>query len=139
MSSDSSNSSNDDTVESNIASLTNSMFLISQVDKLDPFETVVTMRRQRNKMVQKPMQYNYMFRCLADYVAVEKKEGNLGGDSESLTEVQKKLAEVTRLKDEAEERNRILIMQMEYARERIRILSKEKEDAIKALEMIVNS
>ena len=95
------------------------------------------MRRQRNKMVQKPMQYNYMFRCLADYVAVEKKEGNLGGDSESLTEVQKKLAEVTRLKDEAEERNRILIMQMEYARERIRILSKEKEDAITALEMDV--
>ena len=138
MSSDSSNSSNDDTVESNIASLTNSMFLISQVDKLDPFETVVTVRRQRNKMVQKPMQYNYMFRCLAD-VAVEKKEGNLGGDSESLTEVQKKLAEVTRLKDEAEERNRILIMQMEYARERIRILSKEKEDAIKALKMIVDS
>ena len=36
---------------------------------LDPFETVLTMRRQRTKMVQKPMQYNYMFRCLADYVA----------------------------------------------------------------------
>ena len=40
-----------------------------QVEELDPFETVVTMRRQRMKMVQKPMQYNYMFRCLADYVA----------------------------------------------------------------------
>ena len=63
------NDYNDDTVESNIESLTNSMSAIPQVDKLDPFETVVTMRRQRNKMVQKPMQYNYMFRCLADYVA----------------------------------------------------------------------
>ena len=72
-------------------------------------------------------------------VSVENKEGNLGGDSESLTEVQTKLAEVTRLKDEAEERNRILSKEMEYARERIRILSKEKEDAIKALKMIVDS
>ena len=42
---------------------------LSQVEELDPFETVLTMRRQRTKMVQKPMQYNYMFRCLADYVA----------------------------------------------------------------------
>ena len=40
-----------------------------EVTELDPFETVVSMRRQRMKMVQKPMQYNYMFRCLADYVA----------------------------------------------------------------------
>ena len=39
------------------------------MEELDPFETVLTMRRQRTKMVQKPMQYNYMFRCLADYVA----------------------------------------------------------------------
>ena len=44
-------------------------FSLSQVTELDPFETVLTMRRQRMKMVQKPMQYNYMFRCLADYVA----------------------------------------------------------------------
>ena len=42
---------------------------LSQVEELDPFETVLTMRKQRTKMVQKPMQYNYMFRCLADYVA----------------------------------------------------------------------
>ena len=35
---------------------------------MDPFETVLTMRRQRMKMVQKPRQYNYMFRCLAHYV-----------------------------------------------------------------------
>ena len=45
------------------------IYPLSQVEELDPFETVVTMRRQRMKMVQKPMQYNYMFRCLADYVA----------------------------------------------------------------------
>ena len=36
---------------------------------MDPFETVVTMRRQKMKMVQKPIQYYYIFRCLADYVA----------------------------------------------------------------------
>ena len=41
--------------------------------ELDPFETVLTMRRQRMKMVQKPMQYNYMFRCLADYVTSKAK------------------------------------------------------------------
>ena len=35
---------------------------------MDPFETVLTMRRQRMKMVQKAGQYNYMFRCLAQYV-----------------------------------------------------------------------
>ena len=40
-----------------------------QVDTLDPFETVVAMRRQRVMMVQKPMQYHYMIRCLDDYVA----------------------------------------------------------------------
>ena len=49
--------------------LVNSINFLSQVEELDPFETVLTMRRQRMKMVQKPMQYNYMFRCLADYVA----------------------------------------------------------------------
>ena len=49
--------------------LVNSINSLSQVEELDPFETVLTMRRQRMKMVQKPMQYNYMFRCLADYVA----------------------------------------------------------------------
>lgn len=27
------------------------------------------MRRQRRKMVQKPVQYHYMIRCLADYIA----------------------------------------------------------------------
>ena len=39
------------------------------MDILDPFETVLTMRKQRKKMVQKPVQYFYMIRCLADYVA----------------------------------------------------------------------
>ena len=43
--------------------------LYSKVDQVDPFETVVTMRRQKMKMVQKPMLYYYIFRCLADYVA----------------------------------------------------------------------
>ena len=47
----------------------NNVLVVFEVTELDPFETVVSMRRQRMKMVQKPMQYNYMFRCLADYVA----------------------------------------------------------------------
>eukprot|EP00092_Neocalanus_flemingeri_P029739 GFUD01032287.1.p1 GENE.GFUD01032287.1~~GFUD01032287.1.p1 ORF type:complete len:263 (-),score=84.71 GFUD01032287.1:162-869(-) len=46
----------------------------NQVMELDPFETVVTMRRQRVKMVQKPMQYHYMIKCLADYVVGETSE-----------------------------------------------------------------
>ena len=29
------------------------------------------MRRQRKKMVQKPLQYHYIIRCMADYVAGE--------------------------------------------------------------------
>ena len=42
-----------------------------QVLELDPFETVLAMRRQRVKMVQKPMQYHYTIKCLADYVVGE--------------------------------------------------------------------
>ena len=42
-----------------------------QVPELDAFETVLAMRRQRVKMVQKPMQYHYMIKCLADYVVGE--------------------------------------------------------------------
>ena len=42
-----------------------------KVLELDPFETVLSMRRQRVKMVQKPMQYHYMIKCLADYVVGE--------------------------------------------------------------------
>ena len=38
---------------------------------MDPFETVLTMRRQRVKLVQKPIQYHYMIKCLADYVVGE--------------------------------------------------------------------
>ena len=45
-----------------------------QVAELDPFETVLTMRRQRVKMVQKPLQYHYMIKCLADYVVGETSE-----------------------------------------------------------------
>ena len=58
-------------------------------------------------------------------VSVENKEVNLGGDSETFT----KLAEVTRLRDEAEEKNKILSKEKEDAEERNKILSKEKEDA----------
>ena len=61
-------------------------------------------------------------------VSVENKEGNLGGDSEILTEAQRKLAEVTRLRDDAEERNRVLSKEKEDAIERIGILSEEKEE-----------
>ena len=47
---------------------------LGQVAELDPFETVLTMRRQRMKMVQKPLQYHYMIKCLADHVAIETTE-----------------------------------------------------------------
>ena len=56
-------------------------------------------------------------------MSVEKKEEIQDRDSETLTEALTKLAEVTRLKDKAEEK--------------IKILSKEKEDAIKSLEIEV--
>ena len=59
----------DDKVREQLELSFHSIYFLSQVEELDPFETVLTMRRQRMKMVQKPMQYNYMFRCLADYVA----------------------------------------------------------------------
>jgi protein tyrosine phosphatase len=49
----------------------NSVSPILQVPELDPFETVLTMRRQRVKLVQKPIQYHYMIKCLADYVVGE--------------------------------------------------------------------
>merc|ERR1719422_1584719 len=49
-------------------------FLDKDVKILDPFETVLEMRKQRMKMVQKPMQYHYMIKCLADFVAEESTE-----------------------------------------------------------------
>jgi len=49
-------------------------FLDDEVKILDPFETVLEMRKQRMKMVQKPMQYHYMIKCLADFVAEESTE-----------------------------------------------------------------
>ena len=84
-------------------------------------------------------------------VSVKIKKVNLGGDSETLTEAQTKLVEVTRLIDEAvernrilfkekeefEERNRILSKEQETSEEKIKILTKEKEDAIKSLEIEV--
>ena len=38
---------------------------------MDPFLTVVEMRRQRMKMVQKPSQYVYIIRCVKDVVRAE--------------------------------------------------------------------
>eukprot|EP00092_Neocalanus_flemingeri_P013363 GFUD01014407.1.p1 GENE.GFUD01014407.1~~GFUD01014407.1.p1 ORF type:complete len:362 (+),score=127.59 GFUD01014407.1:1586-2671(+) len=41
------------------------------VPQIDPFSTVVEMRKARKKMVQKPIQYHYVIKCLADYVRGE--------------------------------------------------------------------
>ena len=38
---------------------------------IDPFSAVVEMRRSRRKMVQKPVQYHYVIKCLADFVKGE--------------------------------------------------------------------
>ena len=37
-------------------------------EQLDVFSTVMKMREQRMKMVQKPQQYLYIFKCLRDEV-----------------------------------------------------------------------
>ena len=42
-----------------------------KVRKLDPFMTVLEMRKQRMKMVQKPSQYRYIFSCTRDLVRQE--------------------------------------------------------------------
>ena len=36
--------------------------------ELDVFSTVLKMREQRMKMVQKPQQYLYIFKCLRDEI-----------------------------------------------------------------------
>ena len=36
--------------------------------ELDVFSIVMTMRKQRMKMVQKPEQYLYIFKCLRDEI-----------------------------------------------------------------------
>ena len=41
------------------------IYIYFQVPELDPFETVLTMRRQRMMMI------HYMIKCLADYVVGE--------------------------------------------------------------------
>ena len=38
---------------------------------MDPFQTVVEMRRQRMKMVQKSPQYVYIFKCVGEVVKQE--------------------------------------------------------------------
>ena len=43
----------------------------NKIRRLDPFLTVLEMRRQRMKMVQKPSQYVYIFSCLRDFVRQE--------------------------------------------------------------------
>ena len=40
-----------------------------RVKELDLFQTVVEMRRQRIKMVQRDAQYVYIVKCVRDYVA----------------------------------------------------------------------
>ena len=42
-----------------------------KIKLLDPFLTVVQMKRQRMKMLQKPAQYVYMVRCVKDLVRTE--------------------------------------------------------------------
>ena len=42
-----------------------------KVKVLDPFQIVLEMRRQRMKMVQKPPQYVYIFKCVGEIVAQE--------------------------------------------------------------------
>ena len=48
--------------------------LMLQAPFIDPFSTVVQMREARMKMVQKPIQYHYVIKCLADYVGGEVSE-----------------------------------------------------------------
>ena len=45
-----------------------------RVKELDLFQTVVEMRRQRVKMVQKEEQYVYSVKCVRDYVAGKESE-----------------------------------------------------------------
>jgi len=43
---------------------------MEEVEELDVFDTVITMWRQRMKMVNKPEHYHYIFKCLSHYVTV---------------------------------------------------------------------
>ena len=43
--------------------------------QLDVFNTVLKMREQRMKMVQKPQQYVYIFKCLRDEIRSQEAEG----------------------------------------------------------------
>ena len=44
--------------------------------QLDVFSTVLGLREQRMKMVQKPEQYVYIFKCLRDEIRSQEAEGD---------------------------------------------------------------
>ncbi len=45
-----------------------------RVKQMDLFQTVVEMRRQRVKMVQKQEQYIYIVKCVRDYVSAQESD-----------------------------------------------------------------
>ena len=47
------------------------LFLHRRKKQLDVYSTVLEMRGQRMKMVQKPQQYVYIFKCLRDEIKSE--------------------------------------------------------------------
>ena len=51
-------------------------YLDSEKKVLDVYSTVMEMRGQRMKMVQKPPQYVYIFKCLRDEIISEKADGH---------------------------------------------------------------
>ena len=48
--------------------------------ELDVFSTVLSMREQRMKMVQKPQQYLYIFKCLRDEIRMWSVECDVDGE-----------------------------------------------------------
>ena len=45
--------------------------LLFRKKSLDVYNTVLQMRKQRMKMVQKPQQYVYIFKCIKDEIKTE--------------------------------------------------------------------
>ena len=56
-------------------SYSESLFGIFRKKQLDVFSTVLSMREQRMKMVQKPQQYVYIFKCLRDEIRSQEADG----------------------------------------------------------------